>query len=326
MALPVVASCALPPSFAWKSLVSRSIEASETLAKGKQAIDMMNHVRWLLEYSCLDDFLAEAPKMLMFWFFLRRDAFLSQKTMMKWDRNALDDYVLLPGSNGFVSRSECFFVSHYWRTSRHPDPDGEYLRRFQAELQSQSWSYVWVDWMCMPQEPRSHAEELYFMRSLETVSAIIRNCGFIWYYPPYEARLWILYEVAEYVLTSSVDLPPTADIREFKNHVHEIVQTSVRSVLDKYSYRSRHERDRVFLTSWLEILVLLKKLHIDIIDMRRLMDHLTWSPSTKRIFHNQIGLLELNKFEGTLIYHGQCYTFTPFPTFVSPPIVVLSVC
>ena len=192
--------------------------------------------------------------------------------MTKWSRDVLDNYVLLPATPGFVSRRECFFVSHFWRTQEHPDPDGVYLRLHQAELQPQHWSYIWVDWTCIPQSPHSQAEEAYFLRSLETMSGIIRNCGFAWFYPPFEARMWILYEVTEFALTSSEDFEATPDIREFKDHVQEMVQTSVRSVLDKYSYRCTYDRDKAFLTSWLEILVLLTKLRIGIVDIRRLMD------------------------------------------------------
>jgi hypothetical protein len=117
----------------------------------------------LQNYSCLDDFLCKAPNSAMLWFFQQRDAFLSQERMTKWSRDALDDYVLLLATSNFVSRNDCFYVSHFWRTQEHPDPDSEHLRRFQAELQPQHWSYIWVDWTCIPQSPHSQAEEAYFL-------------------------------------------------------------------------------------------------------------------------------------------------------------------
>ena len=283
----------------------------------------------LQDCTCLDDYLCKAPRFgfLMFWFFQRRDAFLSQKTMTKWNRNVLDDYVLLPATYGFVSRKECFFVSHFWRTQDHPDPDGEYLRLLQAELQPQHWSYIWSDWTCMPQSPRSQVEEAYFLRSLETMSGIIRNCGFVWFYPPFEARMWILYEVAEYTLTSSDNWEATLDIKQFKDHVQEMLQTSVRSVLAKYSYRCTHERDKAFLTSWLEILVLLKRLPIGIVDIRRLMDHITWSLVTGEIYlRTPDAILQLNRFQGTFMRNGETYTFTPFTQWVKSPLITLVIC
>jgi len=327
MAVSEVSSSAPPPSVTWDSLVIRSIEASEVLARDVQGINKRIVIEALQGYTCLDDFFCKAPNFMMFWFFQRRDAFLSQESMTKWSRNVLNDYVLLPAANGFVNRNECFFVSHFWRTQDHPDPDGECLRLLQAELQPQHWSYIWVDWTCIPQSPRSQAEEAYFIRSLETMSGIIRNCGFIWFYPPFEARMWILYEIAEYALTSSGNFEATPDIREFKDHVQEMVQTSVRSVLDKYSYRCTHDRDKAFLTSWLEILVLLNRLPIGIVDIRRLMDNMTWFPMTEAILvRTADAIWELSKFQGTLIRNGERYTFTPFPEWVSSPIIILVIC
>jgi hypothetical protein len=140
----------------------------------------------------LDEFLTEGSKPVVFWFFQRREAFLSQKKMRKWSRHRLDDYVLLPAPDGFVARSECFFVSHFWQTKEHPDPAGDYLQPLQQDLRLQIWSYIWTDWTCLPQHPRRRIEELYFRQTLQTISGIIRNAGFAWYYLPFEARLWIL--------------------------------------------------------------------------------------------------------------------------------------
>jgi hypothetical protein len=307
-----------PSSVAWESLVLRSIEASEVLDRNFAQGNLKRFKELLQKCSCLDDFLSKAAGLMMVWFFQRREAFLSQDTMTKWSRNALDDYVLLPATDGFVSRKECFFVSHFWRTQEHPDPDGECLRLLQAELRSQHWLYIWVDWTCSPQSPRSQVEEAYFLRSLATMSAIIRNCGFVWFYPPFEARLWILYEIAEFTLTSSGVIAVTSDIREFMEHVRQMEQTSVRSVLDKHNYRCTYDRDKAFIVSWLELLVLLRRLPIGLIETRRVMDYMTWFQTAKEI---RVGLgdgdFHLSKFQGTLNYKGERYTFTPFPEWVS---------
>ena len=317
MAFSEVSSSSPPPSGTWDELVVRSIEAAILLAPDAQEGEQQRVIDALQRCSCLDDFLRKAPEYMMFWFFQRRDAFLSQETMTKWNRDDLDDYVLLPATPGFVTRKECFFVSHFWRTQEHPDPDGEYLRLLQTQLRPQHWSSIWVDWTCIPQSPHSQAEETYFQRSLETMSGIIRNCGFAWFYPPFEARMWILYEITEFALTSSGDFEATPDIREFKDHIQEMVQTSVRSVLEKYSYRCTHDRDKAFLTSWLEILVLLTRLRIEIIDIRRLMESMTWFPTVRMMnFGTAKASLQLSKFQGTLIHKGERYTFTPFPIWV----------
>ncbi|OBT49625.1 hypothetical protein VE04_10248, partial [Pseudogymnoascus sp. 24MN13] len=291
-------SCALQPHLvAWRSLVSRSIAAWDDLAITDQPIDKNIHLpRSMLEecYS-LDNFFNENSNPLMFWFFQQRSAFMSQKRIKKWSRDELNDYVLLPASPGFVSRRDCFFVSHFWRTKDDPDPDGKCLLLHQAELEPQTWSYIWVDWTCMPQGPRTPQEQEYFHRCLGTISGIIRNCGFTYFYPPFEPRLWILCEIIEFALTSDGDFLMTPDIKPFLQHIDEILQTDVRATLAKYSYRCSDGRDRQYLTSWLELLVLLKRhFHDDVDTIRKMTDHMTW--------HNAVQVqiypgVELKRFE-----------------------------
>ena len=94
--------------------------------------------------SSLDEFLCKKPATAMWWFFQRREVFLSQKNMTKWSRHRLDDYVLLPAVPGIVGwmSAECFFVSHYWHSKDCPDFDGKYLRLLQQDLQKETWSYI----------------------------------------------------------------------------------------------------------------------------------------------------------------------------------------
>lgn len=179
----------------------------------------------------------------------------------------------------------------------------------------------------MPQDPRNQEEEAYFLRSLATMSGIIRNCGFIWFYPPFEARMWILYEVAAYTLTCFESFEATPDIREFADHVQEMLRAGVRSVLEKYEYRCTYERDKAYLTSWLEVLVLLRRLGIGIAYTRRLLDGLTWSPMAKKISVQTAdgSFLQLCRFEGNFTCSGECYTFTPFPKWVSFAYFVMTI-
>lgn len=313
---------------AWKSLVRRSLEAWD--APDRPNIMGMNAESSLKRYVDLDDFLNRSGQMsqMVFWFFQRRDAFLSQKTMTKWSRNRLDDYILLPASNGFATRAECFFVSHFWHSHNDPDPGGKYLRRLQIELGLQTWSYVWVDWTCLPQNPRCDTEETYFLRALRTMPAIIRNCGFAWHYPPFEPRLWILYEVAVYTLTCTDDPPPLHDNKQFLDHVKEMREVGVRATLSKHGYRCTIERDKGFITAWLELLILLRRLLVDIGDVkhilhkigdvRDILDKLTWMPIAGNIWINTLsGQVKLQPFKGALTLGGEQYTFTPFPKWVS---------
>ncbi|KAI0490447.1 hypothetical protein F4859DRAFT_458046 [Xylaria cf. heliscus] len=300
----VVLTCALPP---FLSLVRRSIEAWEPFSLATQTLATSS----LRSYSKLEDLLCGGP--LMFWFFQRREAFLSQERMAKWTADRLDDYVLLPALNGYVRRRECFFVSHYWHTKDDPDPNGTYLRLHQEQLRPQSWLYIWVDWTCIPQEPRSQQEKVYFLRSLNTMSGIIRNCGFTWFYPPFEPRLWILYEIAEYELTCDGELEATPDTKEFKAHVKEMVRIGVRPTLDKHGYSCSYDRDKEYLTSWLEILVLLTRLNVDIGDVRRILDDITWHRPRRITYKTIMGVILLGLYEGTLEFCGEHYTFSPLP-------------
>jgi hypothetical protein len=106
---------------------------------------------------------------------------------------------------------------------------------------------------------------------------IIRNCGFTYFYPPFEPRLWILYEITEYVLTCDGGIRKTSDIELFLQHIDEMLETGVQATLEKHSYRCSCDRDRQYLTSWLELLILLSRLHFDIGGVRRIMDNMTWS-------------------------------------------------
>ncbi|KAI0456832.1 hypothetical protein F5B21DRAFT_126078 [Xylaria acuta] len=302
----VAFTCAIPP---FLSLVRRSIEAWESLTQVTKTLAKST----LESYTKLDDLLCDG--LVMFWFFQRREAFLSQKAMTKWSGDRLDEYVLLPALNGYVSRRECFFVSHFWHAKDDPDPDGTYLRLNQEQLRPQSWRYIWVDWTCIPQDPRRQQEEVYFLRSLDTMSGIIRNCGFQWFYPPFEARLWILYEIAEYSLTCDGELQRTPDIEVFRAHIGEMLSFGVRSTLDKHGYTCTYDRDKEFLTSWLELLVLLTRLHVDIGDVRRILDGLTWHHPPIMMWGTIKGVIQLHPYEGTLEFSGERYTFTPLPEF-----------
>ena len=268
----------------------------------------------LLNCYSLDDFLVRTGDTLMFWFFQLRSAFLPQKSMRQWSRDGLDDYVLLPALEGFVRRLDCYFVSHFRRPYDDPDPDGEYLRRVQADLGQQTWSFIWVDWTCTPQRSRSSPEKAYFHRCLRTMSGIIRDSGFAYFYPPFEPRLWILYEITEYTFTCSEGILMTPDIEPFLQHIREMLKTGVQATLAKHGYRCSYDRDRQYLTSWLEVLVLVKRLEFSSDEIRHIMNLMTWHD---RCYIPSRSGLALHKHEGTLVVNGETHTFTPYPRWVS---------
>lgn len=169
--------------------------------------------------------------------------------MSKWSSTSLDGYVLLPATDKYVTPGDCFFLSHFWQTREDPDPRGDFLRKSQALLSPQSWKYIWVDWTCAPQSPRSAVEETYFRRCLDTMPAIIRNCGFMYHYPPWEPRLWILYEIAEFRLTSEGEAIKTFDSMTYLYHVQEMLHVGVAATLRTHGYRCTDERDQDYLLS-----------------------------------------------------------------------------
>lgn len=122
--------------------------------------------------------------------FKLREHFMSQSTMVKWDVVRLDEYILLPAHYGFLNNADCFFISHSWKTPLPPDPQGKDLSLFHEDLQGQSWSYVWLDWICMPQFPRSSIEETCFCKTLQCIPLIAQDCAFGWRFPGSEARAW----------------------------------------------------------------------------------------------------------------------------------------
>jgi len=125
---------------------------------------------------------------------------MRQNHFMKWDPKHLDEYILLPIDYGFANNKDCFFVSHYWHTMGHPDPEGKDMSFFRTELKEEEWSYIWLDWTCMPQVPRTDAEYRYFKRMLRCIPMVVRDCAFMWKFPRHEPRAWVLFEVAEFIL------------------------------------------------------------------------------------------------------------------------------
>jgi hypothetical protein len=166
----------------------------------------------------------------------------------------------------------------------------------------------------MPQHPRSPPEKTYFHHGLRTMSSIIRNAGFTYFYPPFKPRLWILYEIAEYHLTCFEGTQKTSDIELFLQHIDEMLENGVQKTLAKHHYHCYEDRGRQYLTSWLELLVLFRQLKVNIYLVRRIMNDMTWFQVAGTQFFPG---LELRKYEGSLVYLGNKHTFTPFPKLVN---------
>lgn len=246
----------------------------------------------------------------LFWFFQTKKAFERQNRFAKWDPNRLDEYVLLPTDDGFVNNRDCFFISHYWRTPEHPDPEGEDLRLNQTDLEDAEYSYVWVDWTCMPQAPRNEPQQKYFKGMLRLVPMVVSNCGFQWRYPEFEPRAWILFEVAEYTL-NHVLMGETDDLRPFKSHVFEMVEKGVSYVVERYGYKCTDKDDLPLVIHWLEIFVILHKVVHDLITRRDIL-YLFSKPTFGKIVHVGLGI-EIDKVRGVVSAQGNTYRFSTLP-------------
>ncbi|KAF7378415.1 hypothetical protein MSAN_00268100 [Mycena sanguinolenta] len=272
-------------SAAFQSLVNRSIAALETINFVGQQDDYSTYLEMnRLRLRGLDS-IETVLKNRSHWFFQLRSSFLDQDQLFKFDLSRLDRYILLPIDYGWVNNRDCYFISHYWRSASHPDPDGTDLRMFQQDLVSDTlWSYVWVDWTCAPQVDgdgrRTPLEQHYFEKMLQCMQMLVRDCAFEWRFPAWEPRAWILYEVAENAL-SHYSCTVTEDNRLFLCHVKEMVRFGVHSVLNKYKYRCTNASDMDLVTGKLEMLVILAKIFPKDFALRRtLLDYLNKPGST----------------------------------------------
>ena len=306
------------------SLVERSIQVWGSLQYANLTIDntiaIARHSEQLRKVITLEDLLEHRE----YWFFQLRESFLRQTYLLKWGAEHLDEYVLLPIDYGFVNNKDCLFISHYWRTRDHPDPEGEDLQLFIQDLKDDtSWSYIWTDWTCIPQYndgSRSRLEEYYFMRMLLCIPMLVRDCAIEWRFPAHEPRAWVLYEVAEYVPTHSEHVI-TDDNRCFVEHIREMLVEGVRPTLAKYKYKCTSESDMMLVTDWLEILVIMTKVFPDDIASRQDVLDVINRPYAGS-YSNPILDITVDKAKGEVRHKDIVYGFTPVfevTAYVSSP-------
>ena len=309
----------------FKSLIERSITAWNSLTyvgdpelKGSNFKQLS---RTLRGFGSIDDLFRSK---IMFWFFQHRESFMKQNQFLKWDASLLNEYVLLPVSHGFVNKRDCFYVSHFWRTKEHPDPQGEDFRLTYEDLANQSWSYVWVDWTCLPQDPRSKTQMEYSTKMLKQASILMRSCGFEWRYPDFQPRLWILVEVAQYMLTSN-GYTTTPDMKPFIDDVLAMKKDGVRHIIRDCGYKCSMSRDYRLLVGWLELLIIMSKLVPNVSLKRSLLDSVD-TPVVSTWKEYGMGI-EVDKVTGIVSHNKSVYRFAPlwrvgedgFPEVIAEP-------
>jgi hypothetical protein len=143
------------------------------------------------------------------------------------------------------------------------------------------------------------------------MTALIRNCAFSWFYPVFKPRLWILYEVTEYTLTCDQEFPHGRDITPYMLHIGEMIFTGVQPTLLRYGYCCSNPRDQTYLIAWLELLILLRRLNLPTLDVREIMDMLTWQNTAGKLHHMLSGV-SIDKDKGIMVVNECTYDFKPF--------------
>lgn len=293
----------------FQALVERSIIAwfSLNYVGPSRASDISESIEILRSLTSVEDVLANSK----FWFFQCRESFVQQAHLSRWDSGCLDMYILLPCLNGFVNKRDCFFISHYWRTTEHPDPEGQDMRNFLHDLRAMDWSYIWVDWTCLPQAPRSEKQRMYFNNMLQFIPTLIRECTIEYRFPPFEPRAWILLEVAYYFLTHSGQFAIPEDIATFFSHVQEMRSEGVYAVISKYSYVCTNGSDLTLIIAWLELLVILTRVFPNATEIRNILKDIEHEGIGGYTVYYDGGPLHVDKSKGILLYNGTKYEFTP---------------
>ncbi|PPR04498.1 LOW QUALITY PROTEIN: hypothetical protein CVT26_002409 [Gymnopilus dilepis] len=298
----------------FQSLVDRSIAAWHTInyrrSEEERLAVINDKARLLRSFQSLEDLFRRRD----YWFFQLRESFMRQKALLKWDPSRLDEYILLPISYGFINNQDCFFS--LLLTREHPDPKATDLVQIQQDLKNEKWTYVWVDWTCMPQLPRTELEQEYFNRMLQYIHMLVRDCAYEWRFPAFEPRGWIIFEVAEYVLNHK-NFIWTDDNRPFINHIIQMTRDGVRPVMEKYGYRCARQGDVNLVIGWLELSIILFKILPDDVDVRQEIRDWIDAPHTggfdiiapgPEILGNG---LSIDKVNGIISYQGKTYRFTP---------------
>jgi hypothetical protein len=251
-----------------------------------------------------------------FWFFQRSEVFMTQKVFPKWDPARLDDYVLIPAGDTFTNEQDCFFISHYWNEAEHPDRTGDDFRQIKGRCgASREGNYIWVDWTCMPQQPRTEPQRQYFKRALKSIPKLVRHCNFVWHFPEYRPRLWILFEVAQYTLNRA-KIIPLKDTTKFMEHLSDMQSAGVQYVADQQGYKCTNDSDGSLVTCWLELLAGLFTLVPSVRYRREILDTLD-DPQVQTCSHEETGV-KVDKGTGIITAHGQTHKFSPIP-FEPPP-------
>ncbi|EFR02374.1 hypothetical protein MGYG_05370 [Nannizzia gypsea CBS 118893] len=246
-----------------KSLIERSIAAWSSLHyTGNDREVMINISAHLLRCKkTLDDVLASGKT----WFFQEKKSFMKQTLFSRWDSSQLDTYILIPVVPGFVNKDDYLFISHYWNTREHPDPDGEDCRLLQ---------------------------------------------DFLWKFPSFQPRLWVLFEVAVLILCHrNTQLPSNQESAQFISDVFLMVYKDVRSVVRERGYKCTNESDADIVIGW--SLSFSGRSSPHVAERRRILD-LVDSFTSNFSYYGAVKV-DFDLANGTITSGGVTHKVTPMP-------------
>ena len=87
------------------------------------------------------------------------------------------------------------FISHRWGSPEHPDPDGEKLQFLKNYFPDDC--LIWMDYLCLPQEPRVGKELEEFIEGIKSVPSLVRSswfCAIESNQEHYKDRAWCQFE------------------------------------------------------------------------------------------------------------------------------------
>lgn len=116
-----------------------------------------------------------------------------------------------------------FFVSHPWLSKEHPDPKGKHLallRQHAKQLDRNQDAFYWIDYSCLPQNPRSAQDEEFFNRTLPKIASIqSKSSTIVIGEGNYSRRMWCYLEHFTGVLFSQIHFEGLSGVDYLGTHV-----------------------------------------------------------------------------------------------------------
>jgi hypothetical protein len=79
--------------------------------------------------------------------------------------------------SNFQADGVVHFISHRWHSPCHPDPNGEQLAQLTQGLPDNA--LIWYDYSCLPQEPRTPAQDQKFQHAIQSLPELIKTAWFV---------------------------------------------------------------------------------------------------------------------------------------------------